>query len=138
MQSFRHSVANRPGLAALVLALALMMRLFLPAGTMLSAQSTVLTVTICTDATQGPQVRQMVIPMAPKGGHSGGQTGGHAKDGGTCSFGALSMAAIGADPILLALALAFIVALGLHVPAAARVLAAERLRPPLRGPPLPA
>ncbi|MBB5709808.1 hypothetical protein [Sphingomonas xinjiangensis] len=60
-----------------------------------------------------------------------------AEDG--CAFADLATPALaGADPIQLASAILFIVAAALFFRAALAVGAAPRLRPPLRGPPLPA
>lgn len=65
--------------------------------------------------------------------HEGGSP--HAQD--SCSFADLSLTAIGgADPVQLAAALLFIIAMALFTVTAARPQRALRLRPPLRGPPL--
>lgn len=57
----------------------------------------------------------------------------------SCAFADLSLALIGgADPVQLAAALLFIVAAALFFAALLPPRAALRLRPPLRGPPLPA
>lgn len=131
----RRLLHDRPALAALVLAAALVMRLALPPGMMLSSDHMVLTVTICADATHGPQTRDIAIPMAPGGSKQHDRQG---KDGGACPFGSLSSGMIGADPLLLALAIAFVFAIGLLPTAALRLQPASKLRPPSRAPPIPA
>jgi hypothetical protein len=117
----------------LLLAVALAVRVLVPAGYMPGPGTRVLTVEVCAD-TQGRRLTtQIVLP------HSGGpveRQGDHAKGEGACTFSALSMAALaGADAGLLVLALAFILALGFapHGPPLRHRPAF--LRPPLRGPP---
>jgi hypothetical protein len=118
-------------LAILVVMAALCMKVALPTGFMIGQNSKVLTVQICDEAFGNHAVKQLVIPMKD-GGIDSDQKQGKAE----CPFASLSMASMsGADPALLALALAFILALGF---APARVTLPKRvfhLRPPLRGPP---
>lgn len=132
MQWLRASIRDHRHLALLVLALAFLVRAALPAGYMVSRDaSSVITITVCADASGGEhKSMQLVIPAK-----QGQPSKGAAKDG-TCSFSSLAKGAIGgADPILLALAFAFILVLGL---APARVPPARLLPhalPPQRGPP---
>lgn len=120
-------------LAALLLALALVAKALIPAGYMLGQQATVLTVEICADASGAKVTHDIVIPQHGKPGET---RGSQAKNDGTCAFSALSMASLGGtDALLLALALAFILALGFAPPAPAPLGRLDRLRPPLRGPP---
>lgn len=132
MTSLRRLLHDRPTLAALVIAMALFMRLALPAGTMLTSDRMVLTVTICADATMGPQTRQIVIPTAPSGSEKHQQS----KDGAACPFSALSTAMLGADGLLLALALLVVFAAALRPARALKLAAARGLRPPSRAPPV--
>lgn len=132
MQSMRRLFRDRPALAALVIALALCLRIALPAGMMLAPQAMVLKVTICADATHGLESRDVVIPLADPVSQSGKT---HAKDSAPCPYGALSLALVGVDAVLLAIALAFILAAGIACVRSLRLAAGQRLRPPLRGPP---
>ncbi|MBC2666815.1 hypothetical protein H7F51_14955 [Novosphingobium flavum] len=132
MTLLRAFLRDHRKLASLVLAMALLMKALVPAGYMVESGSRVLAVAICADASGGHFTLQIVIP---------GKTDGearHDKAEGTCAFSALAMGALGgADPALLLIALAFILLLGL-APAPARRKGPARLRPPLRGPPVPA
>jgi hypothetical protein len=131
MHLLRASIREYRHLALLVLALAFLVRAALPAGYMVTRDaSSVITITVCSDATGGHQTTQLVVPAKP------GKTSGQAAKDGSCAFSAMAKSALGgADPILLALAFAFILVLGL---APSRVLPARPVPhalPPLRGPP---
>ncbi len=131
MQSLRTFLRRHRALSLLVVMAALCMKIVVPTGFMIGQNAKVLTVQICDDAFGNHSVKQLVIPMKDGGSESGSKQGK-----GDCPFASLSMASItGADPSLLALALAFILALGF---APARIPLPEltsHLRPPLRGPP---
>jgi hypothetical protein len=133
MQPLRRFLCAHRRLAALVLLAVLLMKAVVPAGMMLGLDWMVLTVSVCTDATGGPHLRQIVVPREQQHGFAAGE---HGKAEGICPFAALALPVLGgAGPALLAVALAFIAALGL---AATRPLAfhrAVRWRPPLRAPP---
>ena len=117
---------------AIVLVLAtLCMKAIVPTGFMIGQNSKVLTVQICDDAFGNHAVKQIAIPMKDGSSDSSGKQGK-----GECPFTSLSMASMsGADPALLALALAFILALGFVPTRAAHPERLFHLRPPLRGPP---
>lgn len=117
---------------AIVLVLAtLCMKAIVPTGFMIGQNSKVLTVQICDDAFGNHAVKQIAIPMKDGGSESGSKQGK-----GECPFTSLSMASMsGADPALLALALAFILALGFAPTRTAHSERVFHLRPPLRGPP---
>jgi hypothetical protein len=122
----------------LVIALAicaLAIKAAVPAGYMVGQHGTVLTIEICADASGGALTKQIVIP-------SSGQKSDrseHAKAQKTCPFGTLGHGALaGVDAVLLALAIAFILALGFAAAPSAPLKRVAFLRPPLRGPPLPA
>ena len=131
-------LANRR-LAAFALALALCMKVLLPAGFMLSSSfdgssDKVLTLTVCHSGSEAPAVANVTVPLEGKaqGKDLQGKADGH------CPYSSLSMTALGgASAPLLAIALAVILALGLsparHLPFGQ----IAHLRPPLRGPPLP-
>lgn len=118
--------------AALLLALvALCLKALLPTGFMVNRDHRTITLEICHDASGGGPAVQVLVPLASKGEQPPGKP---AK--GECPFGALSMVSLGgADPVLLVLALAFIIALGFAPVRAAPLARAGYLRPPLRGPP---
>ena len=134
MGSFRTFLRSHRHVAALLVALALAMKALVPAGYMLAQQTTVLSVTICADG-QGKRIaHEITVPK--KAGHAD-ESSDSGKGSGTCSWSSLATGALGnAAPELLALALAFILALGFlpASPPAARFL--SRLRPPLRAPPI--
>lgn len=120
-------------LAWLLVAMALAMKVVVPAGYMIGVQDKVLTVEICSEASGQHLTKQITIPHDGKGTDTPAQQG---KADGTCAFLSLSMAAWGgADFALLALALAFILLLGFVPVAPALRERPAYLRPPLRGPP---
>lgn len=132
MAELRSFLRDHRRLAAWLIALALAMKALVPAGYMLGAKSHVLTVQICAD-TQGKQLtRTIVVPGENK-------LADHAKSEGVCGWQALAMSAVGgADLALLALALAFILLLGVAPSRPVREPRTLHLRPPLRGPPVTA
>jgi hypothetical protein len=120
-------------LALALVALALVIKALVPAGYMLGGPmgdgARILTIAICADATGGAVTKQIAVPADGKSDH--------AKAAGTCAWGVLAMAALsGADVLLLAAALAFILALGLTPSRPVVRLQRSHLRPPLRGPPV--
>ncbi|MDE8650140.1 hypothetical protein [Novosphingobium album (ex Liu et al. 2023)] len=128
MEAFR-AFLLRHRVAAILLAMAaLCLKAVVPANYMVSQTSRTITVALCQDASGGVGYHQLVIPIDTKSDHPAAK--------GECPFTALSMASLGgADPVLLALALGFILLLGF---APVRAWPARRrayLRPPLRGPP---
>lgn len=128
MNGLRRHLRSRPWLAALALAAALMLRVLVPAGFMPTVAQGRVTLTLCSGV--APQ------PMARMHGMTHHENGDAAQS--PCAYADLALPALGAaDPVLLAAALAFVVAAAVRrvVPLAARAFA--RLRPPLRGPPLP-
>jgi hypothetical protein len=134
MQWLRASIRDHRHLALIVLGLAFVVRATLPAGYMVSRDvSSTITISVCSDASGVHKVTQLVIPA--RQGEPGKSAGQAAKDG-PCAFSAMAKSVLGGtDPILLALAFAFILILGL---APSRVLPARPVPhtlPPLRGPP---
>jgi hypothetical protein len=123
----KHLLARR-WLACWLLAVALLTRMIVPTGFMPVLANGTVTMQLCT----GHGTVEVNLP-AP----SGKQTPVTKADM-PCPFAGLAMPGLaGADPLLLAIAIAFILALGfapVHLP---RAYAPPRLRPPLRGPPLP-
>jgi len=133
MSLLRAFLCRHSRLAGLLVIIALMMKALVPAGYMVGAQGHTITVEICADASGGHLTRQIAIPHQDPFAPAQAE---HAKTEGICAFSALGMAALGgADAVLLALALVFILALGFAAmapPVPARLV---HLRPPLRGPP---
>jgi len=110
---------------------ALAIKALVPGGYMLGAGAKVLTVQLCVDAGSGHLTTKVAIPLKP-GSDKGASD--HAKS--ACPWSSLTHAALGgADTVLLALALSFILALGLLPLAPPRTARPAYLRPPLRGPP---
>jgi hypothetical protein len=129
MHALRTFLRTRRRLAVAIVALALAMKALVPGGYMIGQQGMVLTVGICADASGAKMTRQIVLPQS-------GQADGHAKGDGSCPYAALGMAALtGADAVLLAIALGFILALGFLPVRASPRAGRPHLRPPLRGPP---
>lgn len=133
MQALRALAHRHRRLAVLLVVVALALKALVPAGYMLHQRGTVLTVEICADASGGKLTQQIVVPRsgAPAGGQ---ETPGKAPA--TCPYATLAFAALaGADAVLLLLALAFILALGLAPAPTSPLRRVPFLRPPLRGPP---
>jgi hypothetical protein len=133
MPMLRALIDRHRRLAVLLIVLALVIKAVVPAGYMLGVQGTVLTVTICADASGSEVHKQIVVP--PKG-TANDLADAHAKAPVACPYAALGFAALaGADAVLLALALAFVLALGLAPSRPVPLRRIAFLRPPLRGPP---
>ncbi|MDE2403703.1 MAG: hypothetical protein KGM17_03175 [Sphingomonadales bacterium] len=133
MGGLRRTLRDHRQLALLCALLALVVRVLVPAGMMLAPAGKSITIAICADASGLPKAQQIVVPgkPAPEKAHDG------KVEGTQCGYGALAMAALGgADPVLLAAALALLMVLGLAAVQPARAGPIRRLRPPLRAPPL--
>ena len=120
-------------LAMLLVVMTLLVKAVLPVGYMLTPSSKSFTVTICADGSGEMQTRTVTVPVQ-NGEHD--DAADQAQSGKGCAYSALSIASTaGADLPLLALALAFILLIGL-APAPRRSISNPYyLRPPLRGPP---
>jgi hypothetical protein len=133
MHALRRHFRNHRRLLLAFALLALALRALLPAGTMLAQQGRTLSVAICADATGLPKLREIVVPGMQRDGHQPAKAG---MDGNACPYAGLAMASLaGADPVLLAAALALLMVLGLRPVATPPAAASRRLRPPLRAPP---
>lgn len=119
---------------ALLLVLALAMKLILPSGLMLAGGDRgTITVQICSG--YGPATLTTAMPGASHGADKSGHQG---KDM-PCAYAALGAPSLAAaDPVLLAAAIAFIVTMLVRAMPGAPAAAPAYLRPPLRGPPVPA
>ncbi|PJI90014.1 hypothetical protein DAH55_06860 [Sphingomonas koreensis] len=125
---FRRLVLHHPRLAAALTALALAMKVAVPAGFMPVAAPGQMMVLVCTEF--GPQQVAIDVPGMPA------KPDDAAKMDPPCAFAGLGLAWLpGADAVLLAAALVFILALGFVAVAAPRLVRPPYLRPPLRGPP---
>jgi hypothetical protein len=133
MHALRRQFRDHRRLLLAFALLALALRALLPAGTMLAQQGRTLSVAICTDATGLPQLRDIVVPGTPRDEHRPAKSG---MDGNACPYAGLAMASLaGADPVLLAAAVALLMVLGLRAVTAPPAATSQRLRPPLRAPP---
>ncbi|WCT72426.1 hypothetical protein PQ455_12345 [Sphingomonas naphthae] len=130
MTALRRLLLTHRALTATLIALALLMKLLVPTGFMPVASGGGITVEICTGF--GAQKMVMAIPGTA---HRGGKAD-HQKADMPCAFAGLATPALAAiDPLLLAVAILFVMAMVFRVPVAPVVRGAARLRPPLRGPP---
>ena len=149
VRSFRSTFRSHRGLAALVLLAALLLRIAVPAGFMPMATAQGVKLVPCSG--EAPlELPPVSAPHAMAGVHHSGAHPGHhapvehaghgdAQAQSGCAFAELAVPLIGgADPIQLLAGILFIVAAALFFRAALPRPAAPRLRPPLRGPPLPA
>ncbi|MCT2398430.1 DUF2946 family protein [Novosphingobium mangrovi (ex Huang et al. 2023)] len=132
MESLRAFFLRYRGLAGVLVVAALLLKLAVPTGFMVGADaSRTITITICHDASGDAAPRQLSIPM-----NKGAEEAPGKPAKGECPYAALAMASMtGADVALLALALAFIIALGFAPVRFALPRRAAYILPPLRGPP---
>ncbi|MGV3513337.1 MAG: hypothetical protein ACO1OX_15150 [Novosphingobium sp.] len=115
-------------LAVLLVMAALAMKALVPAGYMVGGSSRALTILVCADSTGARSAVQVTIPQGAKDSA--------AKDHKPCTFAGHGGAVLaGADPIQLALAIAFVLALGFLAIAAPRLAPARCILPPPCGPP---
>ena len=115
-------------LAAIIVALALGVRALVPTGYMTNASATGFTVTLC-GGEQGQTVH-IALPTDPK--HQGDAR----KADSPCAFTGLGLATLGfTDPFLIAIAIAFIMAMGLRLSVAPSTQRSRAFLPPTRGPP---
>jgi hypothetical protein len=134
MASFRALILDHRKLALLLLALTLCVKALVPTGFMVERKAMVLTVSICADGLGSPATQQMVIPMKSEPDSHGGEQD---KRDGNCAFTSLGFGALASvDPVLLAVAWLFILALGFTGFVQRRFAAPVRLLPPAQGPPL--
>ncbi len=127
---FRGLILSHRWWAAALIALALAMKLAVPAGFMPVEQAGKIVVMVCTG--MGQQQVEIDVPGMPAK-----QDGATRAAGQPCAFAGLGLDMMpGVDPVLLARALAFILALGFVGVAVVRVDRARQYWPPMRGPPL--
>lgn len=129
MSALRAFLRDHRRLALAALALAFAVRALVPAGFMVAGSGTTLTISICADSSGATTAMKIVIPAKD---NRSGKPAAHAP----CAFAANGHPALaGTDPVLLALAIAFILVLGLAPARTLPALRAPYLLPPLRGPP---
>lgn len=132
----RALVRHRPWVALAILIAAVAMKALVPAGMMVDGAPSAMTIRICDGA--APDVaRSIAIPA--RHGEAAGSEGktGATHDHQACPFSVLGLSlAGGADALLLALAIAFILLAGFAPQTLAVPAAPAWLRPPLRAPPL--
>lgn len=131
MNWLRDVIRGHRRMALLLLFLALAFKAVVPVGFMLApAPDRLITVSICSAAVGTAKQMQIAIP-----GRQDSNDPTDAAKSQPCAFSGLFHPAIGADGILLAIAFAFIMALGLAPLRQLPPRPVSRLRPPLRGPP---
>jgi hypothetical protein len=129
MNTLRAFVLRHRAMAFAVIALGMAMKAVIPTGYMVGGDARTLTVRICDGYADASQA----VAIAVKGHGDAGKT---AHDQQACPFSGLGHAGLtGADPVLLAAALAFILLLGITAPVVPGPRPVSRLRPPLRAPP---
>lgn len=128
MRGLRAFLLHNRRLAMLLVTLALTMKALVPPGYMVGTSSRSLTILVCADSSGARSAVQVTIPQGSKDAAS--------KDHKPCTFaGHGSPALAGADPIQLALALAFVLALGFLAIALPRLAPSRSILPPPCGPP---
>ena len=133
MQRLRSLILAYRQFACALLVLAICIKAVIPTGYMISpSKDLVLTVSICADSTGGAKEMQIVLPgKDERSNHSDS-----GKKEGQCAFSGLANEAVsGATPILLALAFAIMLVLGLAPQRSLPIAQFAHSRPPLRGPP---
>ena len=134
MTALRRLASHNHAAALLLLALALLMKLAVPAGFMPDTTGGEIRLVLCSG--YGPeQMATMAMPMPGDAHHHDDQRGPDHKMAPCGFFGHAAGAMAMADPIVLALALIFIVATVFRRPERRQTIAPPFLRPPLRGPP---
>lgn len=129
MNALRRLLARRH-LALLICAAALLLKLLVPAGYMITAEGGRVSLTVCTGLAPSAAVTAM------PGMHHDMPAKDHGKPEQPCAFAGLAAQMLDAiDPTLLAAALAFIIAAALVRVLPAPPRRAAFLRPPLRAPP---
>ncbi|MHB9880825.1 hypothetical protein ACSMXM_14355 [Pacificimonas sp. ICDLI1SI03] len=103
------------------------MKVLVPPGFMPGSANGMMLIQLCTG--QGVETALMAIP----GNHDEGE---HKKTDMPCAFSGLATPSLaGADPVLLAIAIAFILAAGFRVAATPLLWRGIQVRPPSQGPP---
>jgi hypothetical protein len=130
--ALRHHLLRHRLLTAWLVAVALLMKILVPAGYMASVSAGSITIELCSG--YGPQKIFVAMPGMT---HHPDQKGEHGKAEMPCAFSGLSAPSLtGADPLLLTVAIAFVILTVFRIAARPTLPGAPSyLRPPLRGPP---
>lgn len=137
MRLLRSALLKQPLLAVFIGLAGLILRLAVPAGFMPALDHGRLTLTICSGYGKAA-VQATHEPASPDPGMGHSDEGKPDADS-SCAFADLALPLIGGtDPVQLTAALPYIIAASPFFAALSAPLGALRLRPPLRGPPLPA
>lgn len=138
MGALRHLIRRHPGRAWALVALALLMKLVVPAGFMPTASAAGFAIEICSGSALSPALSatgpaaQALAAMA----HKPGGEHAPARPDAPCPYAALTLPGVGGvDALQLALALGVILAVGLRPVAGPAARRLAYLRPFLRGPP---
>ncbi len=137
--ALRHRLLHHRWLTLGLIVLTLLVRFAVPVGYMPVFAGNTVTIALCSGS--GPMTMAMTGVAAMTGPARGDSAsdhdpGGHGKAEMPCGFAGLSAPFVaGADPVVLALAVAFIVATVFRAVAPRARVVPANLRPPLRGPP---
>lgn len=133
VHQIRRLVFSNRTFASIVVALALAMKLIVPAGFMPTISGGHFVISICSGT--GPMTMAMAMPGMDH--DKTDKNGQHSKADMPCPFtGLASPSLAAADVLLLAAAILFAMALGIRAVVALRTTPSPYLRPPLRGPPV--
>jgi hypothetical protein len=120
--------------AVLLCAATLLLKLLVPAGYMIGSEHGRMTIELCSGVVAQPTTLAAPEMQLDMLGH--GKSQDHGKAEMPCAFTGLSAASLGAvDPIQIAAAVAFVMAVGLSPVVLPANIRRGYLRPPLRGPP---
>jgi len=126
----------------LVIVVALAIRAIVPAGFMPMLVEGRVVIALCSGS--GPAVTMAhpagmvhhATTAAPYGSHDASDILPHDNKPQLCAFAGLGAPSLAwVDPVVLAVAIAFVLALGLRIVSTLPAICSSRLRPPLRGPP---
>jgi hypothetical protein len=126
--ALRRFLFDRRLFAAMIIALALVMKIVVPAGFMIGSETSAITIELCSGT--GP------MTMAMPGTAHHHENSDHQGKEMPCTFaGHAAPALAAADAVLLAIAILFIIATTFRADTPALAHTPTHLRPPLRGPP---
>ena len=130
MTAIRHLLRHCPGIAGLILMLALAMKVVVPGGFMVANDRGSISIVICDG--HGPAAVAATMP----GMHHGHDKPGHDGKEMPCAFSSLTAHAMASDdPSLRVVAVVLFAAVISYIAKPLFLRVAEDLRPPLRGPP---
>ena len=128
--AMRHLIRHHRHLAALVLALALLLKVVVPSGFMVSSTTGSVAIVICDG--HGPMTASATMADM----HHRGEKQNHQGGDSPCAFSGLTAPVLSStDPAILVITIAFILVMAEHLVAPTKPTPPPFLRPPLRGPP---